>query len=191
MGSVQHSVGGDKKAKRLGEVERVDRANYQGLKLDAKVELIRGLIPLDVMHVQELSMRRYDRSPGHGMRGQIHRRAAGPAHSHLRRFAPCMVVLCDDPDVAVALGQRNADLPLEFRRGQVEMMLRRPRPAVDQRLDLGHCRTGRRVDLEPDRDLVFLRFAALLRREDPYHRREDVGHLGLRLALPRFTLGEK
>jgi hypothetical protein len=38
----------------LGEVETVDRANYQGLELDATVELIRGLIPLGLVHVQEL-----------------------------------------------------------------------------------------------------------------------------------------
>jgi hypothetical protein len=41
MGSVQCSVGRGKKAKRLSEVE-----TYQGLEQDAKVELIRGLIPL-------------------------------------------------------------------------------------------------------------------------------------------------
>jgi outer membrane receptor for ferrienterochelin and colicin len=46
MGSVQCSVGRGKKAKRLSEVETVDRASYQGLEQDAKVELIRGLIPL-------------------------------------------------------------------------------------------------------------------------------------------------
>lgn len=38
----------------MGEVETVDRANYQGLELDATVELIRGLIPLGLVHVQEL-----------------------------------------------------------------------------------------------------------------------------------------
>lgn len=54
MNSVLGSVGKGKKAKRLGEVETVDRARYQGLEVDAKVELIRGLIPLGLMHVQEL-----------------------------------------------------------------------------------------------------------------------------------------
>lgn len=54
MSSVQRLVGKGKKAKRLGEVETVDRASYHGLELDAKVELIRGLIPLGLMHVQEL-----------------------------------------------------------------------------------------------------------------------------------------
>jgi hypothetical protein len=38
----------------LGEVETVDRANYQGLALDTTVELIRELIPLGLVHVQEL-----------------------------------------------------------------------------------------------------------------------------------------
>jgi putative transposase len=32
----------------------LDRANYQGLELDATVGLIRGLIPLGLVHVQEL-----------------------------------------------------------------------------------------------------------------------------------------
>ncbi|MGQ0594756.1 MAG: transposase [Gammaproteobacteria bacterium] len=54
MSSVQRLVGKGKKAQRLGEAETVDRASYHGLELDAKVELIRGLIPLGLMHVQEL-----------------------------------------------------------------------------------------------------------------------------------------
>jgi transposase-like protein len=37
----------------LGQVRTVDRAEYEGLELDAKVELILGLIPLGMMHVQE------------------------------------------------------------------------------------------------------------------------------------------
>lgn len=38
----------------LGKAETADRASYQGLELDAKVDLIRGLIPLGLMQVEEL-----------------------------------------------------------------------------------------------------------------------------------------
>jgi putative transposase len=43
-----------KKSKRLDKVKRVERDAYQGLKLDTKVELIRALIPLGLMHGQGL-----------------------------------------------------------------------------------------------------------------------------------------
>lgn len=52
MGSVLRRV--RKRKQRLGEVEVVVREEYAGLDLDAKVELIRGLIPLGLMHVHEL-----------------------------------------------------------------------------------------------------------------------------------------
>src|SRR3990172_7653215 len=52
MGSVLRRV--RKRKQRLGEVEVVAREEYGGLDLDAKVELIRGLIPLGLMHVHEL-----------------------------------------------------------------------------------------------------------------------------------------
>jgi len=52
MGSILRRV--RKRKRRLGAVEVVARAEYTGLELDAKVELIRGLIPLGLMHVQEL-----------------------------------------------------------------------------------------------------------------------------------------
>src|SRR5437867_2802326 len=52
MGSV---VGRMRKRKRcLGEVRVLRREEYQGLELNAKVELIRSLIPLGLMHVQML-----------------------------------------------------------------------------------------------------------------------------------------
>jgi transposase-like protein len=38
----------------LGAVRVLEREHYRGLELDAKVELIRSLIPLGLMHVQEL-----------------------------------------------------------------------------------------------------------------------------------------
>ena len=50
MGSV---VRGTRRRKRiLGKVQVLRREEYQGLELDAKVELIRNLIPLGLMHVQ-------------------------------------------------------------------------------------------------------------------------------------------
>ncbi len=54
MRSVLRSVKKRKKSRRLGEVEIVDREEYTGLELDAKVELIRSLVPLGLMHVAEL-----------------------------------------------------------------------------------------------------------------------------------------
>ena len=41
-----------KRKRCLGEVRVLRREEYQGLELDAKVELIRNLIPLGLMHVQ-------------------------------------------------------------------------------------------------------------------------------------------
>jgi len=52
--SVVRLVRRRKKARVLGEVEVVRREEYEGLDLDAKVELIRAMIPLGLMHVQEL-----------------------------------------------------------------------------------------------------------------------------------------
>ena len=54
MGSVLRSVRRRKKVRRLGEVKVVQREEYAGLELDAKVELIRALVPLGLMHVHEL-----------------------------------------------------------------------------------------------------------------------------------------
>ncbi len=54
MRSVLRSVKKRKKSRRLGEVEMVCREEYTGLELDAKVELIRSLVPLGLMHVAEL-----------------------------------------------------------------------------------------------------------------------------------------
>ena len=54
MESVLRSVRKRKKVRRLGEVEIVRREAYAELELDAKVELIRSLVPLGLMHVEEL-----------------------------------------------------------------------------------------------------------------------------------------
>ena len=43
-----------KKVRKLGRVKIIRREAYADLELDAKVELIRSLVPLGLMHVQEL-----------------------------------------------------------------------------------------------------------------------------------------
>jgi len=52
MASVLRRV--RKRKRRFGEVRGLSREEYEQLELDAKVEAIRGLIPLGLMHVQEL-----------------------------------------------------------------------------------------------------------------------------------------
>src|SRR2546427_11986008 len=52
MGSVVRRMRRRKRS--LGEVRVLRREEYQGLELNAKVELIRSLIPLGLMHVQML-----------------------------------------------------------------------------------------------------------------------------------------
>jgi transposase-like protein len=54
MSSVLRSVGKGKKNRKLGEVEVISREEYADLELDARVELIRSLVPLGLMHVAEL-----------------------------------------------------------------------------------------------------------------------------------------
>jgi hypothetical protein len=54
MESVLRSVRKRKQVRRLGEVEIVRREAYAELELDAKVELIRSLVPLGLMHVEVL-----------------------------------------------------------------------------------------------------------------------------------------
>lgn len=52
MGSFPRRV--RKRKQKLGEVAVVPREEYLGMDLNTKIELIRGLIPLGLMHVQEL-----------------------------------------------------------------------------------------------------------------------------------------
>lgn len=52
MGSVLRRA--RKRKQRMEEIEIISRQEYAGLELDVRVELIRGLIPLGLMHVQEL-----------------------------------------------------------------------------------------------------------------------------------------
>lgn len=54
MSSVLRSIAKRKKSRVLGKVEVVRRDEYQTLDLDAKVEMIRALVPLGLMHVHEL-----------------------------------------------------------------------------------------------------------------------------------------
>jgi transposase-like protein len=54
MSSVLRSVKKRKKVRKLGQVEIIRREAYADLELDAKVELIRSLVFLGLMHVQEL-----------------------------------------------------------------------------------------------------------------------------------------
>ncbi len=54
MGSVLRPVKKCKKSRRLGEVEVIKREEYAEFELDARVEAIRALIPLGLMHVNEL-----------------------------------------------------------------------------------------------------------------------------------------
>ena len=54
MSSVLRPVRRRKKARKLGRVDVLRREDYGELELDAKVELIRSLVPLGLMHVEEL-----------------------------------------------------------------------------------------------------------------------------------------
>jgi len=54
MRSLLRSVKKRKKRRVLGEVKVVSREEYTGLDVDSKVEMIRALIPLGLIHVQEL-----------------------------------------------------------------------------------------------------------------------------------------
>ena len=54
MRSVLRSVKKRKKSRRLGAVDVISREAYAGFEVDAKVEMIRALVPLGLMLVQEL-----------------------------------------------------------------------------------------------------------------------------------------
>jgi putative transposase len=94
MSSVLRSLGRGNKSKRLGRVKVIDREAYQGLALDTKVELIRELIPLGLMHVQalldedvtRLAGARYGRKAGMGL-GTRHGGNAGSVKLAGQRLA--------------------------------------------------------------------------------------------------------
>ncbi len=54
MSRVLRSVKKRKKGRTLGGVDVIDREEYAELEVDAKVELIRSLVPLGLMHIEEL-----------------------------------------------------------------------------------------------------------------------------------------
>ena len=54
MSSVLRPVRKRKKSRMLGPVDVMRREDYGDLELDAKVELIRSLVPLGLMHVEEM-----------------------------------------------------------------------------------------------------------------------------------------
>jgi len=54
MSSVLRSVKKRKKSRRLGSVHVIRREEYAEFDVDSKVEMIRALVPLGLMHVQEL-----------------------------------------------------------------------------------------------------------------------------------------
>ena len=54
MNSVLRPVRRRKKSRTLGRVDIMRREDYADLELDAKVELIRSLVPLGLLHVEEL-----------------------------------------------------------------------------------------------------------------------------------------
>ena len=54
MSSVLRPVRKRKQGRTLGRVDILRREEYAALELDPKVELIRALVPLGLMHVEEL-----------------------------------------------------------------------------------------------------------------------------------------
>jgi hypothetical protein len=70
MSSVLRSVRKRKKGRTLGAVDVIDRAEYTALEVDAKVELIRSLVPVGWMHIEEwldeeVTALAGNRAPGH------------------------------------------------------------------------------------------------------------------------------
>ena len=54
MSRVRRSVRKRKKGCTLGAVDVIDREGYAELEVDAKVELIRSVVPLGLLHIEEL-----------------------------------------------------------------------------------------------------------------------------------------
>ena len=77
MSSVLRSVRKRKKARRLGPVEIIGREDYADLELDAKVELIRSLVPLGLMPRGGIARRGVDGAGWRALRpqGRVGRRA--------------------------------------------------------------------------------------------------------------------
>ena len=72
MSSFLRTVGRRKKTRLLGEADVLSQEDYAALELDARVDLVRALIPLGMMHVEELLLEevealaggRYERKQG-------------------------------------------------------------------------------------------------------------------------------
>ena len=54
MGSLLRTAKKHKKSRRFGKPEVMAREEYGELEVDVKIEMIRSLIPLGLMHVHEL-----------------------------------------------------------------------------------------------------------------------------------------
>ena len=62
--SMHRSTRRRKKARKLGPVEVVSREGFDGADLEAKVELIRALVPLGLLHIQEVLEQEVDELAG-------------------------------------------------------------------------------------------------------------------------------
>ena len=70
MSSVLRSVRKRKKGCTLGAVDVIDREGYAELEVDAKVELIRSLVPLGLLHIEGVARRGSDRAGWRTLRPQ-------------------------------------------------------------------------------------------------------------------------
>ena len=88
MSRVLRSVRKRKKGCTLGAVDVIDREGYAELEVDAKVELIRSLVPLGLLHIEEL-LDEY-----RGVRRRCHERRVASRHAHQgkprRRSTACV-----------------------------------------------------------------------------------------------------
>ena len=115
MSSVLRSVKKRKKGRTLGGVDVIDREEYAELEVDAKVALIRSLVPLGLMHIEELldeevtalSGERYARkdpsSPGNRHRRPGRSELAGPRG---RSREPLRA--CPESEVPLSVGRGAA-----------------------------------------------------------------------------------
>ena len=92
MSSVLRSVKKRKKSRRLGEVEIIRHEEYAELELDAKVEAIRALVPLGLMHVAELLDDEVTALAGGGLTVQV--ASAKPATAS---STPCLLYTSPSP----------------------------------------------------------------------------------------------
>ena len=154
MSSVLRPVRKHKKGRTLGSVEIIRREDYADLELDAKVELIRSLVPLGLMHVEEvldaevtaLAGERYARKDASmggtpsrqysrdGGSGGVARADSRPAASARRRERDSAAVVCG------AAGRGCGERPVADARAVWDLMpQRRGRRRGDSR---GHRAVG-------------------------------------------------